>query len=172
MPYRMRQLRCVASIPRRILTCPGTGGDYQCSAGSLYYPAIDECVPTTIASLPVFVTSLGFAHQCNGSTVTTWLQLEALRFCSAIIGDLVITVNDPLADFTALYDITTIQGYFFVLPAPSPQPALPGSLSIINSSVATLSAPLFNLQTISVGGGLTSFNNSKYAVVVAGRLCT
>ena len=42
-------------------------------------------------------------------------QLEALRFCNVISGRLEIAVNNGSADFSALYDISEIQGLVMMI---------------------------------------------------------
>ena len=82
----------------------------KCESGSTYFASIDECVPVSLSSLPAFVQSISSSRPCFGGIITTALQLEALRFCTVITSSLVIALSEELADYTALYDIATIQG--------------------------------------------------------------
>jgi hypothetical protein len=83
----------------------------DCGSGALYYSLIDECIPSTIVSNPKFLNSFMNDIPCYGGVVETTARLEALRYCNTIIeGGLTLTVNDPLADFSALFDIKTITG--------------------------------------------------------------
>jgi hypothetical protein len=47
---------------------------------------------------------------CPGGSVETVDQLKQLRYCTIIRGSLVIHVNDKDADYSALWDIESIQG--------------------------------------------------------------
>lgn len=47
---------------------------------------------------------------CRGGLIATIADLEALRYCQAVNGSLSIQINDPAADFSALYDVSVIQG--------------------------------------------------------------
>lgn len=42
--------------------------------------------------------------------IVTIADLEKLRFCQVVTGSLSIQVTDPNADYTALYDISMIEG--------------------------------------------------------------
>ena len=62
--------------------------------------------------MPVFIHSIMFKTPCSfgNATVQTADDLEALRYCSVLDGSLTIAVPDLTADYSALYDIATIQG--------------------------------------------------------------
>ena len=83
-----------------------------CGSDTSYFSSIDECVPLSIAATPAFLQSITFKTPCNFGNVTvkTVDELEGLRFCGIISGSLSIAVNDLTADYSALYDIATIQG--------------------------------------------------------------
>ena len=81
-----------------------------CGPGYTYYATIDECVPTAIATTQTFINSLLVVNPCPGGVMRTQADLQSLRYCDAIMGELVIEVADPNADFTALYDIEQIYG--------------------------------------------------------------
>ncbi len=44
-----------------------------------------------------------------GGSINTRKSLEALRFCTHVVSSLIISLSGP-ADFSALTDITTIEG--------------------------------------------------------------
>ena len=62
--------------------------------------------------MPVFIHSIIFKTPCSFGNVTvqTADDLEALRYCSVLDGSLTIAITDLTADYSALYDIATIQG--------------------------------------------------------------
>ena len=49
-------------------------------------------------------------NTCFGGTFDTVSRLDVLRFCQLVIGSLTISVNDPNADFSNLYDMNNIEG--------------------------------------------------------------
>jgi hypothetical protein len=67
-------------------------------------------VPLSIAALPDFQFGIQINKQCPGRTVRTIDDLEAVRFCTVISGQLTIEINDADADFTALLDLEYLQG--------------------------------------------------------------
>ena len=81
-----------------------------CPSGYRYFSSIDECVSSSIASLPVFSNALIATHSCIGGSIKTVHQLEALRTCDTVMGSLTIEIYDISADFTSLYDINVIEG--------------------------------------------------------------
>ncbi len=81
-----------------------------CQSGTSYFESIDECVPNAIASLSMFLSAFTRVVTCSGGIVRTQDDLERLRFCNVVQGSLVVHVEDLAADFTALYDISSIQG--------------------------------------------------------------
>jgi len=52
---------------------------------------------------------------CDGGVIQTKFDLERLRFCQVVTGSLDIELYDVSADFSALFDIRTIQGLSIVL---------------------------------------------------------
>ena len=88
----------------------GSRTDQACDAASLYYSAIDECVATTTASKSSFLAGFQTEKTCTAATVQSKTDLEGLRYCTVVAGDLPLTVNDGDADFTALRDIKQITG--------------------------------------------------------------
>ena len=88
----------------------GTRVTPTCGAGASYFSAIDECVPLSIASSPVFLASFEVAKHCTGGVISTVAQLEGLRFCDTVTTELIISVNDAGADFSALRDMEIIMG--------------------------------------------------------------
>ena len=81
----------------------------SCDSNATYYASIDTCVPLDIVALPLFLASFLAVKTCNGGTVATSDDVEALRYCRAISGGLTISVSGT-ADYTALYDIASISG--------------------------------------------------------------
>jgi len=82
----------------------------QCSYDAKYFAGIDECVPLSIAGTSDFLNAYTRVNTCPGGHVSSLSDLEGLRFCNIINGDLIINVNDVNADYTSLFDISTIQG--------------------------------------------------------------
>jgi hypothetical protein len=64
----------------------------------------------SIAALPDFQRAIQLQKICQGGTITTVGQLEALRFCTIINGSIYLEINHVDADFTALQDLEEIQG--------------------------------------------------------------
>ena len=90
--------------------CIGSRTDQACDAASLYYSAIDECVAITTASKSSFLAGFQTDKMCTAATVQSKADLEGLRYCTVVAGDLRLVVNDGAADFTALRDIKQITG--------------------------------------------------------------
>ena len=90
--------------------CAGSRLAKNCGSGSAYYVSIDTCVPSSISGLGVFVSAFAQKKTCRGSVVATSSDLEALRYCNVINGNLSISVSDGSADYTALHDISVITG--------------------------------------------------------------
>ncbi len=88
----------------------GTRLALKCGSGSTYFSLIHECVPLSIAALPSFVSSFTYSIPCNGTTVRTSKDLEGLRYCDIVNGELGIVLGDLTADYSALYDIDIITG--------------------------------------------------------------
>ena len=81
-----------------------------CGPGEDYFESIHECIPLSIAELPLFSKSVQRTKQCEGGVIDTIARLERLRFCDEVVGGLTIEVSDKDADYTALSDIASIQG--------------------------------------------------------------
>jgi len=90
----------------------GTGSRLakSCGSGSAYFSSIDACVPSSISGLGAFVSAFGQKKTCHGGVIASSSDLEALRYCNVINGNLTISVSDGSADYTALYDISVITG--------------------------------------------------------------
>ena len=80
-----------------------------CIGAASYFASINECVSVQIASTKTFVSALLQQRTCNGGLIQTQSDLERLRFCQVVTGNLIINASS-VADFTALFDIQTIQG--------------------------------------------------------------
>ena len=80
-----------------------------CSAESTFFAPIAECIPVALASTNEFLVALTGKRTCNGGLIQTQSDLERLRFCQVVTGNLIINASS-VADFTALFDIQTIQG--------------------------------------------------------------
>ena len=91
----------VTSFPGAVLVCDAT---------AIFYATLSVCVPNAIAALPAFVAAFQRQRVCPGGNISTISQLEGLRFCTKITTALALSVNDSSADFSALYDIESIQG--------------------------------------------------------------
>ena len=81
-----------------------------CETTTSYFAPIDECVPNSISSSPVFLDSFLLQKQCTPANITTLAGLEALRYCTRVAGSLGVFVFDDRADFTALFDVSEIHG--------------------------------------------------------------
>ena len=81
----------------------------KCPPNATYFSTLQQCVSTSISSLPAFSVSIQLQLPCAGGAISTPAQLESLRFCTSITGSLVITVSQP-ADYSALHDIASIGG--------------------------------------------------------------
>ena len=92
-----------------------------CDESSKYFAKIHACVPLTVASSPAFVHGFSEVKYCNGNRVIrTKQELESLRYCDYIRGGgLTIEVNDVTADFQALANIKTIEGWTLIWVAAS-----------------------------------------------------
>lgn len=81
-----------------------------CDGNAAYFSAIDECVPLSIASTQEFLDIFSLSDICIGGEMATQAQIEGMRYCQVVHGGLNITLSDANADFTALFDITTLHG--------------------------------------------------------------
>ena len=138
----------------------------MCLADSEYFSLIYECVPSSISSSPVFVAAYTGSRVCAGGNVTTAAQLAGYRYCNVISSDLVISTIDADADFGALFDVDTFQGFrnhsICIVSIFSP-----GALVIVNSSVTTLTM-LVHATIFGENGAGFSFNGGRYGLVVSG----
>ena len=82
----------------------------SCPSSANYFSSIHECIPLTIAALPSFLTSITASVSCSNITVRTVDNLEGLRYCGVVKGELRILLSDLTADYSSLYDIATIEG--------------------------------------------------------------
>jgi hypothetical protein len=108
-----------------------------CPENHTYVPELDDCVAESIATMASFIEALGRKKTCNGGHIIHTAELERLRYCQIITGDLIIETLDPMADYSVLFDITEIQGNCDFLSTTMLSPC-PGSLRIINSSMTDL----------------------------------
>ena len=147
----------------------GTRIAQKCGSGAKYFSVIDECVPLSIASTATFLDSFLLASPCTGGEMATQAQIEGIRYCNMIYGGLNITLNDPSADFSAFFDITTLLGlgwlgdnilclilYLFS-----------GPLIIANSSMTSLDV-FVHLTSVVAGNSVVNVDGQPYGVVVAG----
>ena len=73
-------------------------------------------MPEAIAATQVFIDSISVDVTCPPLPVYRTAQdFQALRYCNRIAGNLVIDSTDPDVDFSALYDITIIEGAWIIL---------------------------------------------------------
>ena len=83
----------------------------SCGPDESYFSSIHECIPLSIAGRAEFLQGITFTFPCSvGEVVTTADELEAFRYCGSIVGPLTIAVADGTADYSALYDIVSIDG--------------------------------------------------------------
>jgi hypothetical protein len=84
----------------------------MCGSTARYFAELDECVPNTISETLEFLNSLiAVVNVCNvDGPIVTAADVEALRYCEAIKGSLILSVTDPNADLTALTDLRVISG--------------------------------------------------------------
>ena len=88
----------------------GTRIPQDCGPDGKYFEVIDECVSLYLASMPAFLQAFEVAHECSGRTVRTAEDLNGLRYCDTMAGELIVAVNDPLADFDVFRDMEVILG--------------------------------------------------------------
>jgi hypothetical protein len=96
----------------------------SCGSNANYFSSIDECVLLAIASLTKFLTAYQNVVSCPGGVVSSNADLEAYRFCQYITGSLVIQFYDLSADFSVLYDLTSLDGLTIVMPSSEIHPCL------------------------------------------------
>ena len=103
--------------------------------------------------------------------MSTQAQIEGMRYCTVVYGGLNITLNDPSADFSAFFDITTLLGLWVLmhkcqwfLTATSA-----GPLVINNSSMVSLDA-FAHLTTITPINGLVEMEGQEYSVILSGLI--
>ena len=144
----------------------------SCDSSSVYVASLGECVPNTLASDPVFLSTLTSPKKCAGGVIASVQALESLRFCSVITSDLIISVNDSAADFTALFDISSINGSWRLLVIVFLSHFADinsGALVVQNSSMKSLAsfANLVNIDTLGLGHVV---GGSRYSLVVTGLI--
>ena len=83
-----------------------------CPPNASYFVTLSYCYANSLAALPAFETAILQELTCSGGVINTTERLEALRFCTSINESLIITLNDPAADFTSLHDIHFFSGWF------------------------------------------------------------
>ena len=83
----------------------------SCGPNESYFSSIHECIPLSIAARAEFLQGITFTFPCSvGNVARTADELEAFRYCGSIVGPLTIAVTDQAADYSALYDIVSIDG--------------------------------------------------------------
>ena len=83
----------------------------NCPYTQSYFAAIDECVPEAIAANQAFIDNINIDVICTPlSSYRTAGDIQSLRYCNRITGSLIIENTDTGVDFSALYDITIIEG--------------------------------------------------------------
>ena len=82
----------------------------SCGLNANFFSSIDECVPLAIASLTKFLTAYQNVVACPGGIVASSDDLEKYRFCQLVTDSLTIQFFDTSADFSALYDIASVEG--------------------------------------------------------------
>ena len=106
---------------------------------------------------------------CVGATVQSKADLEALRYCTTVAGDLRLKISDAAADYTALRDIRQITGASELSPLQRQCTKMfVGALLANGTSMSSL-ASFFSLTAIatSIPSPLV-LNNKDYGVVVTG----
>ena len=144
----------------------------NCGSGAKYFSSIDECIPLAKLALPEFLQSITYSIPCTATSgIRTVDDLEGLRYCRAIESGLNIMVSDLTADYSALYDISIVQGlklgidfrvmfmkWHFV-----------GALTVANSSMSSMRS-FAHLVSIATNGQRAAVNGARYEVVVSGLL--
>ena len=83
----------------------------DCPFQQTYFASIDECVPDDIASTQAFIDNINIDVSCPTlGLYRTAADIQSLRYCNRITGSLIIDSTDADVDFSALYDITIIEG--------------------------------------------------------------
>lgn len=117
-----------------------------------YYPCITLPAPIPISPIPPCPEKI-----CQGGQFTTNSELEVLRGCTSIIGDLIISPFDGQPDFSVFDCLTTITASFIVSNS---------SLYILGfNKLTTIGGDLFihenpNLTVISDFPSLTTINGN------------
>ena len=100
----------ISSIHSINMMLAGSRAAKICPANSVYYKALDACIPLETSATSGFRDAFTLKKKCFCGTVETTEQLDALRFCEIIEGGLTISVNNASADFRSLRYISQIQG--------------------------------------------------------------
>ena len=79
-----------------------------CGPNSTYFSTIDECVSVDISSSSSFRDPFAAINTCLGGEITSAFDLERLRFCHRVLGNLTISVYNT--DYTGIRDLQTIEG--------------------------------------------------------------
>ena len=84
-----------------------------CESNAEYFSAIDECVPISILGTSrSLLNTFTMSSPCTGGEMATQAQIDGMRYCNVLYFGLNITFNDPGADFSAFFDITTLLGVY------------------------------------------------------------
>jgi hypothetical protein len=142
----------------------------NCGSGAKYFSSIDECIPLAKLALPEFLQSITYSIACTvTSDIRTVDDLEGLRYCGVIQSGLNIMVGDLTADYSALYDISSVQGlkYRFDYEVMSVKCCFVGALTVANSSMSSMRS-FAHLVNIATNGQRTAVKGGNYEVVVSG----
>ena len=142
----------------------------NCGSGAKYFSSIDECIPLAKLALPEFLQSITYSIACTAtSDIRTVDDLEGLRYCGSIESGLNIMVSDLTADYSALYDISSVQGLKerFNFEVMSVICFFVGALTVANSSMSSMRS-FAHLVSIATNGQRATVKGSNYEVVVSG----
>lgn len=84
----------------------------RCGDGISWVKSLCSCIPDAVIQTPEFYSVVFTDKTCRPGIVDTATKFEALRFCTAIAGDLVIRdlPADAVLDLTVLHWIRSIAG--------------------------------------------------------------
>jgi hypothetical protein len=91
----------------RVADCPSQVT--ACVPGTAWVSALCACIPSPVIADPEFISVVYRQRTCPGGLVTRAAELERLRFCTVISGDLDLR-HLAATDYSALHSIHTIQG--------------------------------------------------------------
>ena len=80
------------------------------NASTIFVSAIYACVDSALATSAEFTANLIKTRACQGGVFTSLLELQRLRFCDVVNGDLIIEDLTFDIDATVFWDITTVTG--------------------------------------------------------------